>query len=114
MRKRPFYTDEFKADALDLLERTDRSLSEVAQDLGVSSWTLRYWYKQAQMAKGKPKRPPKVSAASTAKAPTAITLEAENLQLKRELKEAQKRISDLELDRAILKKATAFFAKESE
>jgi len=114
MRTRPFYTDQFKADALDLLERTDRSLPEVAAGLGVSSWTLRTWYNKAQMAKKKPKRPVRPPAKLVPEDSPGASLEAENLQLRRELKEAQRRIADLEMDRAILKKATAFFAKESE
>jgi len=113
MRTRPTYTDEFKRDALLLLERSDRSLGRVAEDLGIAAWTLRSWYKTAQMAKRKLKKPAP-SGHSTVSAPAPETLEADNVQLRRELKEAQKRIADLEMDRAILKKAATFFAKESE
>ena len=42
------------------------------------------------------------------------TLAEENKRLKRELDAALKKNAELEMDRAILKKAAAFFAKESE
>ena len=114
MRTRPTYTEEFRADAIELLERTNRSLPEVANDLGVTPWSLRSWYKKAQMAKRKPKPPSRQSARSGEPSPSDGSLEDQNTQLRRELKRAQKRIADLEMDREILKKAAAFFVKESE
>ena len=117
MRTRPTYTIEFRNDAVALLERTDRSLAEVATDLGVSKFSLRSWYNAARMAKKKTKRTspqtkPAVFVQSTQASEEAPEAEVE--RLRRELKEAQKRINELETDRAILKKAAAFFAKESE
>ena len=53
MRVRPHYDEQFKESAIEVLERTKRSLPEVAQDLGVSVWTLRDWYKKQRMAKKK-------------------------------------------------------------
>jgi transposase len=46
MRVTNEYSDDFKADALNLIRRGDRSLKQVAQDLGVNHWTLRYWVKR--------------------------------------------------------------------
>ena len=114
MRSLPRYTTQFKADAVELLERTDRSLAEVAQDLGVSVTGLRSWYKTAQMSKKKPKRASRSTVAGSIEPVAAEPLENEVEQLRRELKQAHKRIADLEMDRDILKKAAAFFAKESE
>jgi transposase-like protein len=37
------YTDEFRSDAVNLVRRGDRSFKQVAQDLGVSVWSLRQW-----------------------------------------------------------------------
>ena len=43
------YTDQFRADAVAMCERGDRSLREVASDLGVNHWTLRDWVRQSTM-----------------------------------------------------------------
>ena len=48
---RPSYTVEFKTEAVALLRRTDRSIPQVAKDLGVSYWSLREWYRKAEMTK---------------------------------------------------------------
>jgi len=110
MRVLPRYTAEFKTDALALLERTGRSLPRVARDLGVSVSSLRIWYKEAEMVK----KQEKPSKAEPAAPPTSESTDVEVRRLKRELANAKKRIEELEEDRAILKKAATFFAKESE
>ena len=40
-RKRPYITPEFKAEAVELLESSNKSLQEVAKDIGVSYSALR-------------------------------------------------------------------------
>ena len=110
MRVRPVYSDEFKSDALALLERTDRSLSEVARDLGVSHWTLRDWYRKHSMAK-KTRKPRLVPVE---KKPPEESAEAKLARLERENERLRKENDSLRMDREILKKAAAFFAKESE
>jgi transposase len=102
------YTDEFKADAVNILHRGDRSFRQLAEDLGVSSWTLRYWYKKDQMAKGSLKKP-QVSAVRAGETPGQKVV-----RLERELARLQRENDSLRMDREILKKAAAFFAKESE
>lgn len=112
MRVRPSYTPEFRADAVALLRRTERSFHQVALDLGVSSVTLRDWYNRDEMAKkGKTKRPVKAVAAAV--------LEDESVKdrmarLERENAALRKEVDSLRMDREILKKAAAFFAKEHE
>jgi transposase len=105
------YTEEFKQDAVRLLERTGRSYTQVSADLGVSYWTLRNWYKDLRMGKG-------LKKASTGKAAAAPvsgeTLEEKVKRLERENALLRKENDSLQMDRAILKKAAAFFAKESE
>jgi len=113
MRIRPTYTAEFRADAVDLLARTDRSLNQVAHDLGVANTTLRAWYHSAEMAKKKPQKPHVVAPTATGAAERESAKE-QIRRLERELATARKEIEDLKTDRAILKKAAAFFAKESE
>lgn len=112
MRSRPTYSEDFKADAVDLLKRTNRSLAEVAQDLGVSKVSLRTWYNQGAMTKKKKSNA--VAVSPLVSAPESETPEQTIKRLERELRAANRRIDELETDRAILKKAAAFFAKESE
>ena len=106
----PRYTPEFRSDAVELLKRTDRSFRQVAEDLGVSLWSLRCWYKQDQMAK----RPKKVPLKARAAPPASETAEQKLLRLERENERLRKENDQLKEDREILKKAAAFFAKENE
>jgi transposase len=104
------YTDEFRSDALELIRRGDRSYRKLSEDLGVSYWTLRDWYTKAEMAK-KSKKAGKVIAS----APQGEeTMEQRLARLERENKALLKENESLKMDREILKKAAAFFAKESE
>ena len=108
MRHYSNYTQEFREEAVALLAQPGRSIRSVADDLGINHWTLRDWYKNA-MSKKKPKlkvRPVQRSAEETPEARLA-RLERENARLEKE------NVS-LKQDREILKKAAAFFAKESE
>ena len=103
------YTDEFRADALRLIHRGDRNFMELSAALGVSHWTLRDWYKKDEMAKKAPKknRPAAVAAADE-------TREEKAARLERVVKKLEQENASLRQDREILKKAAAFFAKESE
>lgn len=107
------YTNEFRAEAVKLIRRNDRSYRQLAEDLGVNSWTLRDWLKKDEMAKKSKgaKDRPEESAQSS---PGSETPEQELVRLRRENERQRKRIESLEMDREILKKAAAFFAKESE
>jgi transposase len=112
MRVRPQYDEQFKESAVELLERTERPLAEVAQDLGVSVWALRDWYKKRRMAKKKGKQARAAEALKVLQGDEKpeqrlARLERENAALRREN-------DSLKMDREILKKAAAFFAKESE
>ena len=107
---RPTYTEEFRRDAVALLKSTDRSFTQVAEDLGVSSFSLRQWYKQAVV----PKKSRKQRKAETAKFHGEETPERKLARLERENAALQKENDSLRMDREILKKAAAFFAKESE
>jgi transposase len=104
------YTNEFKAEAITLIRRNDRSYRQLSEDLGVNSWTLRDWFKKDEMAK----KAKGGKAGSGAAAPVGETAEQELVRLRRENERQRKRIETLEMDREILKKAAAFFAKESE
>jgi transposase len=94
-RNRRKYTTDFKADCVRLCKAGDRSISQVAMDLDLTETALREWVKRAEVDAG----------ANSADALT--TLEREELaRLRRENKR-------LQMEREILKKAAAFFAKEN-
>jgi transposase len=112
MRVRPQYDEQFKESAIELLERTARSFPQVAQDLGVSTWTLRDWYKKRRMAKKKVKQSAPAAALKTLQAQE--TPEQRLARLERENAALHRENDSLKMDREILKKAAAFFAKESE
>jgi transposase len=107
------FSDPFVQDAVALMDRTDRSFQEVAEGLGISAWTLRRWYNEHVAKTKKPKNKParrEVPAVIT----EAETEEGKIARLERENAALRKQVENLETDRAILKKAAAFFAKESE
>jgi len=93
-RKRRF-SDEFKRDAVRLVSEEKYSFKAAAAAVNVSEQSLRAWH-----AKFVPAPPPCGENA------TLEELKAENTRLRKQLKRA-------ELEREILKKATAYFAKES-
>jgi transposase len=94
-RKRRTYTREFKAETVRLVVEGGRSIPEVARDLELTESALRLWVQQAEVDAGR------------GKPGELTTAEREELQrLRREVK-------TLRLEREILKKAAAFFAKEN-
>lgn len=110
------YTPAFRRDAVQVYASGNRSIMELAKDLGVNRWTLRGWCREQDMVKkrqgkktGQPKQTPE--PAQAAKQETA----AEAVRrLEREKKALERKVAQLEMDREILKKAAAFFAKETE
>lgn len=102
------HTAEFKADALALVRRGDRTLVQLADDLGVNPWNLRDWYKAEEMKKKKANHPGSKSIVPPAETP------AERIErLERENKRLRAKVEQLEEDQVILKKAAVFFAKEN-
>jgi len=94
-RKRRSFTPEFKAETVRLVLDGGKSIPEVARDLDLTESALRLWVHQAKVDRGQ------------GNAGELTTAEREELQrLRREVK-------DLRIEREILKKAAAFFAKEN-
>jgi transposase len=94
-RKRRSFSPEFKAEAVRLCRVGDRSIKQVSEDLDLTETALREWMKRADIDAG---NGPKDAL---------TTLEREELQ---QLRRENKRLL---MEREILKKAAAFFAKES-
>ena len=93
------YTEEFKTEAVRLAQSTGGSAA--AKRLGIPQSTMTNWVRQAR--EGSP--PPVAGVSGPVKRPVS-ELEAENARLRRELASAK-------LDLEIVKKAAAYFAKES-
>ena len=92
--KQRYFTAEFKAEAVQLVRGSEKTLRQVATDIGVSESALRRWEKQARIDEG-----PGGAGALT-------TGEREELnRLRRACRQAEE-------ERDFLKKACAFFAKE--
>jgi transposase-like protein len=94
-RKRRSFTPEYKAEAVRLVHVGDRSVGEVAKALDLPETALRNWTKLAAIDAGK--GPP--GALTTAEREELVRLRRDNKRL--------------EMEREILKKAAAFFARES-
>ena len=95
-KQRRTYTREFKVEAVRRITEQGRSLAEVARDLGLGESLLRSW-EQALAAEGEQAFP------GNGKLPP----------LEEELRRLRAENQRLRMERAILKRATAFFAKES-
>ena len=92
-RTRRRFTKESKADAVALVLDGDRSIASVARDLGIGETNLGNWVRQARIDRGE--RPG-----------LTTTERAELVQLRREN-------AQLWVERDLLKRATAFWVKES-
>lgn len=89
------YTDEFRREAVALAERGEQSMASIAADLGLSKDTLYGWVSKSRSGGGLRQTRGK-----------AADMELDNVRLRKEN-------AILKMERDILKKATAFFAKES-
>jgi transposase len=94
-RRRRSFTPEFKAEIVDLCQRGDRSAGQVAKDFDLTETAVREWVKQAER-----------DAGTSIDGGLANTERQELAQLRRE----NRRLRE---DVEILKRATAFFAKET-
>ena len=94
-RKRRTFTTEFKAQTVRLIRESGKSVGAVARELDLAETAVRRWVQQAEVDAGR------------GRAEALTTEEREELgQLRRENR-------TLRMERDILKKATAFFAKEN-
>jgi transposase len=93
------YTEEFKAEAVRLALSTGGNAA--AKRLGIPQSTMTNWVRRSREG-----APPSVAGAVAAVKRPVSEVEAENARLRRELASAK-------LDLEIVKKAAAYFAKES-
>ena len=95
MKSRRRFSKEFRAEAIALVKQQGLSVNKVAKDLGLPWGTVSRWVEQ--------------DAADSGSNPGILTT-AE----RQELTALRRQVRMLTMERDILKKATAFFAKESE
>jgi len=96
--KRKVYTPEYKREAVAQTREPNATVEGVARDLGISSGSLHRWI-----------RAERESGAVAFPGHRKQALSAEQTEIQR----LRKEVEQLKLEREILKKATAFFAKES-
>jgi transposase len=95
-RERRRFSEEYKAETVRLIQSSDKSIGKLALELGIGETALRRWVEQAEVEAGR--------------GPAGALKRSE----REELAELRRENQRLRMERAILKKATAFFAKESE
>jgi transposase len=93
-RPRRSFTPEFKAEIVELCQRGDRSIGQVARDFDLTDTAVREWVKQAERDTGT-----RADGLTTDEKDELAALRRENRRLKEDVE--------------ILKRATAFFAKET-
>ena len=93
-RPRRSFTPEFKAEIVELCHRGDRSIGQVTRDFDLTENAVREWVKQAERDTGV-----RADGLTSSEKAELTALRRENRRLKEDVE--------------ILKRATAFFAKET-
>jgi len=94
-KSRAPYPPEFRAEAIRLARTSGRPPAEIARELGMTAETMRLWLKQADLDEGRRE--------------DGVTTEE-----REELRRLRREVRTLREEREILKKAAAFFAKETD
>jgi transposase len=97
MKERRQFTKEFKEGAVRLVTEQGRTIADAAQSLGISPWTVSRWVK-----------------ADRAEGADAFRGQGQRTPQEQELYELRQKVRQLEEERAILKKAAAYFARHVE
>jgi len=92
-RPRRKFSDEFKRDAVEIVRSSDRSIAEVARELGIYDSSLGSWVRQDQVDRGE--------------------REGVSSNDKDRLSELERENARLRMERELLKRAVAFWVKES-
>jgi transposase len=94
-KKRRSFSPEFKAEVVDLVVEHGRSVADVCREMDLVESAVRRWVRQAEVDRGD--------------GPVGVLTTAEREELTR----LRRDVKRLQMERDILKKATAFFAKEN-
>jgi transposase len=93
-RSRPPYPPEFRREAVQMV-RSGRSIKDVSESLGMTEQSLRNWVRQEQLDRHE--RDDGLTSAE-----------------RDELRELRRKVRRLEQERDLLKRAAAFFARETD
>jgi transposase len=93
------YSEDFRRDAVELVRSSGRTLRDVGRELGVNHETLRGWVSAA-------KRADEQRAGRSGDGGELSGAERD------ELRRLRRKVAELELEKEILRKAAAYFAKE--
>ncbi|NYD98976.1 transposase [Kineosphaera limosa] len=99
------FTDEYKAEAVAFVIDGDRSIAQVARNIGVHEMTLGKWVKKERERR---------SDAVPADAPVTESERAELIRLRAEVKDQSAEISELRMQMEFAKKVATWFAKEKQ
>jgi transposase len=92
-RNRRKFSDQYKEEAVKMVIETSKPIAEVARDLGVNEGTLGHWVN--------------VYRKTHSEAEPALTITE-----RARLRELEKEVRELRMEREFLKKAAAFFASD--
>jgi len=94
-RKRRFSSDQYKSEVVALVRAGGKSIGVTSRELDLTESSVRAWVQQAEVDAGE--------------GPEGAVTTAE----KEEFRQLRRENRELRMEREILKKATAFFAKEN-
>ena len=93
-RQRRYFSREFKAETVELIRSSGKSIPEVCRELDLTETTVRSWVRQAEVDR------------CEREGTTTDELE--------ELRHLRSEVKTLRMERDLLKKAAAFFARDSD
>ena len=94
-RPRRFFPPEYKAEVVELIRSTGKTVGQVAKELDLTETAVRQWVKQADLDAGR-------------RSDGLTTAERD------ELRKLRREVRDLREEREILRKAAVFFARETD
>jgi transposase len=94
-RPRRFFPPEYKAEAVELIRSTGKTVGQVARELDLTETAVRQWVRQAELDAGQ-----RTDGLTTAE--------------REELGRLRREVRDLREEREILRKAAVFFARETD
>jgi transposase len=93
-RRRRYFPPEYKAEVVELVRSTGKTVGQVAKELDLTETAVREWVKRADLDAGR--RSDGLTAAE-----------------REELRRLRRQVRDLQEEREILRKAAVFFARET-
>jgi transposase len=94
-RPRRFFPPEYKAEVVELIRTTGKTVGQVAKELDLTETAVRQWVKQADLDAGR-------------RSDGLTTAERD------ELRKLRREVRELREEREILRKAAVFFARETD